>query len=389
MVYCNRYLRFETDVVITESNKVYINIEGLFRNLGIKCISGNESGVLTGFIENESKTYRIDFNSNQITIGEKIIRAANGFMKESGAIYIESTVITEAFGLQIIFNYRSLSIKLESDFELPVIKQMRLEQMRQNVSKLQDKRIVADTIIQRDYHFLKFGTMDWSISSFQTTGEKTNNRFYFGLGTELLYGQFNVSAEYNDQYKFDKRRIDYNWRWVDNGKNAIKQAQLGKIYNQSISFLEAPLVGAAVSNAPTTLRKASGFYNINEYTEPNWTVELYLNDILVDFTRQMLFLPAKSLEYSVSGGVLQDYKNSRFGKGVVNYGISNFLTLGAGVEYLSSIEVNPYIPYANLAFQPFGKLILNLEYAHNVRSKGLMKSLFWEKRFWKLIMPIL
>lgn len=113
---------------------------------------------------------------------------------------------------------------------------------------------------------------------------KTNNRFYFGLGTELLYGQFNVSAEYNDQYKFDKRRIDYNWRWVDNGKNAIKQAQLGKIYNQSISFLEAPLVGAAVSNAPTTLRKASGFYNINEYTEPNWTVELYLNDILIDFT---------------------------------------------------------------------------------------------------------
>lgn len=149
----NGYLRFETDVVITESNKVYINIEGLFRNLGIKCISGNESGVLTGFIENESKTYHIDFNSNQITIGEKIIRAANGFMKESGAIYIESTVITEAFGLQIIFNYRSLSIKLESDFELPVIKQMRLEQMRQNVSKLQDKRIVADTIIQRDYHF--------------------------------------------------------------------------------------------------------------------------------------------------------------------------------------------------------------------------------------------
>ena len=412
----NGILRFETDVVITESNKVYIDIEDLFKNLGIKCTSENEDNVLTGFIENESKIYSIDFNANQITIGEKIIKAANGFMKESGAIYIESTVITEAFGLQIIFNYRSLSIKLESNFELPVIKQMRLEQMRQNVSQLQDKKIIADTVINREYHFLKFGTMDWSISSFQTTGEKTNNRFFFGIGTELLYGQFNVSAEYNDQYKFDKRRIDYNWRWVDNSKSAIRQAQLGKIYNQNISFLEAPLVGAAVSNAPTTLRKASGFYNINEYTEPNWTVELYLNDILVDFTisdasglfvfkvpivygyttlklkfygpmgeerieeRNMnvpfTFLPAKSMEYSVSGGVLLDYDNSRFGKAVVNYGISNFLTLGAGMEYLSSIEVNPYIPYANLAFQPFGKLILNLEYAHNVRSKGLMSYYF-------------
>ncbi len=412
----NGYLRFETDVVITESNKVYINIEDLFKNLGIKCISENDGNALTGFIENESKIYRIDFNANQITIEEKIIKAANGFMKESGVIYVESTVITEAFGLQIIFNYRSLSIKLESNFELPVIKQMRLEQMRQNVSKLQDKKIIADTVIQRDYHFLKFGTMDWSVSSFQTTGEKSNNRFYFGVGTELLYGQFNVSAEYNDKYKFDKRRIDYNWRWVDNKKSAIKQAQLGKIYNQSISFLEAPVVGAAVSNAPTTLRKASGFYNINEYTEPNWTVELYLNDILVDFTVSdasglfvfnvpivygyttlklkfygpmgeerieertlnvpFTFLPANTVEYSVSGGVLQDYDNSRFGKGVVNYGISNFLTVGAGIEYLSSILVNPYIPYANIAFQPFGKLILNLEYAHNVRSKGLMSYYF-------------
>jgi hypothetical protein len=88
------------------------------------------------------------------------------------------------------------------------------------------------------------------------------------------------------------------------------------------------------------------------------------------------FLPANSLEYNVSIGVLQDYESSRFGKGVVNYGISNFLTLGAGVEYLSSIKVNPYIPYANLAFQPFNKLILNLEYAHKVRSKGLMSFYF-------------
>jgi hypothetical protein len=90
----------------------------------------NDGNILTGFIENESKIYSIDFNANQIMIEEKIIKAINGFMKESGAIYIESTVITEAFGLQIIFNYRSLSIKMEAEFELPLIKQLRLEQMR-------------------------------------------------------------------------------------------------------------------------------------------------------------------------------------------------------------------------------------------------------------------
>jgi hypothetical protein len=96
----NGNLRFETDVIITESNKVYINIEELFKSLGIKCVSENQGNKLTGFIENESKTYNIDFNENQISIGEKIVKAANGFMKKSNIIYVESTVITEAFGLK-------------------------------------------------------------------------------------------------------------------------------------------------------------------------------------------------------------------------------------------------------------------------------------------------
>lgn len=417
----NGSLKFETDVVITESNKVYINIEDLFKNLGIKCISENEGNILAGFIENESKIYRIDFNANQITIGEKIIRAANGFMKESGAIYVESTVVTEAFGLQIIFNYRSLSIKLESNFELPAVKQMRLEQMRQNVSKLQRKDIVPDTIVGREYHFLRFGMIDWSLASFQRQGEAINNRVIMGVGAELLYGQAIVSVYYDDKYKFDNRQLYYNWRWVDNDKKAIRQAQLGKTYNQSISFLETSVVGASISNTPTTVRKASGFRTISEYTEPNWTVELYINDVLVDYTvadasglfvfkvpivygyttlklkfygpmgeerideRTMnvpfTFIPAKILEYSVSGGFLQDGENSRFGRGVVNYGINSFITIGGGLEYLSSIPEYSYIPFASLALQPFSKMVLNFEYAQNVRMKGLLNYYFGKSAF--------
>ncbi|MCA1758536.1 MAG: hypothetical protein LC658_02110, partial [Bacteroidales bacterium] len=417
----NGNLRFETDVIITESHKVYINIDELFKSLGIKCVPDNRGNNLIGFIENEGNTYNIDFNAKQISIGEKVIKTANGFMRESGAIYVESTVITEAFGLQIIFNFRSLSIKLDAGFELPAVKKMRLDQMRQNVSRLQKNDIVADTILGRDYHLLRFGMMDWSLASYQRQGEATNNRVILGIGSELLYGQANVSVYYDDKYKFDNRQLYYNWRWVDNDKKAIRQAQLGKTYNQSISFLETPVVGTSISNTPTTVRKASGFRTISEYTEPNWTVELYINDVLVDYTvadasglfvfkvpivygyttlklkfygpmgeerideRAMnvpfTFMPAKTMEYSVSGGFLQDIENSRFGRGVVNYGINSFVTIGGGLEYLSSIPEYPYIPFATLAFQPFSKMILNFEYAQNVRMKGLLNYYFGRSAF--------
>lgn len=280
----NGFLKFESDVIITESNLVYINIEDLFRNLGINYKVGNEGDYLTGFIENESKPYVIDFNERQITVGKNTIRSQNGIVKELGAIYVESTVIAEAFGLVSVFNYRSLSIKLESNFELPLTKQLRLEKMRQNVSMLQDKEIIVDTIVQREYHAFKAGMLDWSFATYQAEKEKSVNRIGLGLGSELLYGQANILIDYNDQYKFDNRQLYYNWRWVDNDKTIIKQAQLGKIYNQSISFLEAPVVGASINNTPNTVRKASGYRTIYEYTEPNWTVELYINDVLIDYT---------------------------------------------------------------------------------------------------------
>lgn len=417
----NGYLRFETGVIITESDKVYIHMEDLFKNLGIYCIAENQGDRLLGFIENEHKKYSIDYNTKLVTIEDKTIKSTNGIIKEMGSIYLESTVLAEAFGISILFNARSLSIKLEANFELPLIKQKRLEQMRRNISTLQNSEIIADTIVKRDYHLFKFGMMDWSIESNQTISETSSNRVRYGLGTELFYGQTNVSVYYDDRYKFDNRNLNYNWRWVDNDQNLIKQAQLGKISYQSIAFINSPVVGATINNSPNTVRKASGYYTINEYTEPNWDVELYMNDVLVDYTvadasglfvfkvpnvygyttlklkfygplgeermdeRTMnvpiTFMPAKKIEYSLSGGLLEDGEENRFGRGNFNYGVNRFITLGGGVEYLSSITNTPFIPFAQVAIQPFSKLVLNLEYAHDVRMQSLLSYNFGKSAF--------
>lgn len=421
----NGNLKFEINVIITESNKVYINIEELFKSLGIKCIQENQGNNLTGFIENESKIYNIGFNANQITIGEKIIKAANGFMKESGAIYVESTVLTEAFGLNIIFNFRSLSIKLDTNFEIPAAKQARLEQMRQNVSKLQSKsEVTVDTVIGRNYHLFNGGVIDWSVSSYQAQDQKINNKFSISAGNELLGGEARVGFNYYSQTDFDRRQFYYNWRWVDNENAVIKQAQLGKVWTQSIAWLRAPLVGASVNNSPNTIRKATGTYIISEYTEPNWTVELYINDALVDYTeadasglfvfkvpivygyttlklkfygplgeerteeRTMntpyTFMPAGTLEYNITGGIIEDEFNSKFGRGVINYGLNRFITIGGGVEYLSNIPEHPLIPFARLAFQPFSRMVVNFEYAQNVLINGLLNYTFGKSSFLEL-----
>jgi hypothetical protein len=418
-VYTEKSFSFETDVLISDTNLIYLNVEDLFRKLKIKCLS-NEN-ILTGFIENESNRYRIDFKKKQIKIGTISIDFTKRVIADFGVDYIEASALSDAFGLTILFNPRSLSAKLTSSFELPFIKQQRIENTRSNISKLQGKPIISDTIITRNYHLFKLGTLDWSLSSFQNLNIASTSAISLRAGSELLYGEANVSINYNDQSKFDPRQIQYNWRWIDNDKKIIKQAQLGNVSNQSIAFLNAPLIGATFNNSPNTIRKASGSFTINDYTEPNWTVELYINDILVDYTladasglylfkvpivygyttlklkfygllgeerteeRTMntpyTFVPPKTLEYSFTSGVLQDAVNSRFGQVGFNYGVSRFLTFGAGLEYLSSIPNHPFIPFAKITFQPFPSMVLNFDYAHNVSAKGLMNVYFTKNMF--------
>jgi hypothetical protein len=420
-VYLDANWSFNTNIIITSKDSIYVNIEELFNNLEIHHTVTSNGNSINGFIENENKPYSIDFFAKQIKVGNKIFPVQQYLVKESGALYLEASVLNEAFGLNLTFNPRSLSAKLICNFELPKVKQKRIEKTRINVSKLRGEQLPVDTVIKRDYQLFKFGMIDWGLASYQTLNESTNNYVSVGLGAELLYGEVNVSVNYYDKYDFDIRQLQYHWRWIDNDRKIIKQAQIGNIYNQTISSLNFPVIGATIRNSPTTVRKASGYYNINEYTEPNWTVELYINDVLVDYTvadasglfmfkvpivygyttlklkfygpmgeerideRTMnvpfTFMPAKTFDYGLSGGVLQDGNKSRFGRGDFSYGVNRFITVGGGVEYLSSITTNPYIPFATVAFQPFSKLVFNLEYAHDVRIKGLMNFYFTQSAF--------
>jgi hypothetical protein len=411
LVMVDGFKYFYLDALYSADEALYLSVGELFRTLGIQCGTNQKGDSIGGFLGSANQTYSIDFIKGQISDGSKLINAKSSMVLENGILYLESSIFAEAFGIKLTFNFRTLTLILKSDFELPAIRQMRLEKMRSNITKLRGEEI-ADTMLKRNYHLLKLGMVDWSVAFNQTWNGVSDNRFGLGVGTELLFGEADISLNYYDRYKFDNRQLYYVWRWVDNDKKLIRQAQAGKISNQSISFINSPVIGAVIRNTPTTLRKARGYYTLSEFTEPNWTVELYINNVLVDYTKadesglfvfkvpvvygyttiKLMFygligeerteertmnvpytvMPAGEFEYGLSAGVLQDSSLSRFGRGEFNYGINRFLTLGGGVEYLSSIPNGSLIPFARTTIQPFSKMIFTGEYAYGVKTSGLM-----------------
>ena len=252
------YGNYDFDIIYSNNNILYVNIEDLFSILMIPCFVGQRGDSLAGFIEDENNTYFMNFNKKQIKVGEKIFSCKNEMIKEMGMLYLESSKLAEIFGINLTFNYRSLSVVLKSNFELPIIKQKRLEKTRKNMSKVKGE-IVADTLLKRNYHILKFGMLDWSMSSSQLLNDITSYKTGIGIGAELLYGEANISLVYDNKIGFNNRNLHYIWRWVDNDKNIIKQAQIGKIPNQSIAFVNSPIIGAVIRNAPTTVPEPGTF----------------------------------------------------------------------------------------------------------------------------------
>ena len=427
-VYVDGGYNFEANVLISPSNQIYLNVENLFKTLKIKCVK--EVNNLVGFIENEKKPFTINFDKKRITFDSKSIDISKGILEELGVKYLEASVLFEAFGLNIIFNPRSLTAKLEARFELPFIKELRYKKMRKNISKLQGKPTIVDRIIPRSYHLFKLGTLDWGLSSSQSINKTSDANINIGLGTELLFGQANFNIIYNPNDKFDIKNINYRWRWVNNNHKIIKQADIGPVSGPKFSPAGGEVIGVSINNASTALREASGSYTITDTTEPNWTVELYINDVLIDYTQAdaaglyvfkvpivygytvikfkfygplgeertkeritntpYTFTPEKKINYSLTTGIVQDSLNSRFAKIGLNYGVTRNLTIAAGAEYLSSNLNEPFIPFAKVAYIPYSSLVLNFEYIHQTELKGLLnfnltESAFFEFKYTKKI----
>ena len=105
-----------------------------------------------------------------------------------------------------------------------------------------------------------------------------------GLGTMFLGGETNLMLNYSSRLPFTSRNQFYQWRYVNNDNSYLSQVTAGRIFTRATSSLFAPVSGVQVTNTPMQNRRSFGSYLLNDYTEPRWTVELYVNNVLVAFT---------------------------------------------------------------------------------------------------------
>ena len=119
-------------------------------------------------------------------------------------------------------------ITMRSEFELPVVKEFRQEKIRNNLYRIKGES-KPDTVIKRNYHLFKAGTLNWSAIGSQLSGNTSDNHFSLALGSEFLYGELGIFINYSTQTHFTNGQQQFQWHWVDNNKKLIRQVTTGRI----------------------------------------------------------------------------------------------------------------------------------------------------------------
>ncbi len=399
----------ETNAVI-RGEELFLPVTDLFDFLRIRNVPDPGLDLITGFFIDQKAEYIIDRLKNTIVFNLKNFELDPGsLIRTETNLYLRSDYFGKIFGLNCIFNFRDLSVIIETDLQLPAIRELKIQEMRKNLNRLKGD-VIADTIVPRSYPFIHFGMADWSVIATEQVNGRSEARMNLNLGSIIAGGETTVNLNYNTAMPFTEKQQMYRWRYVNNENSALRQVIAGKILTNATSSIYNPVVGVQLTNTPSSFRRSFGSYTLTDRTEPGWVVELYVNNVLVDYVKAdasgfytfevplvygntnvklkffgpwgeestkeqsisvpFNFLPEKTFEYTVSAGVVEDTLLSRFSRTSFNYGVNRGLTIGAGMEYLSSVTSAPFMPYVNGSLKLAPGVLISGEYTHNVRSKG-------------------
>lgn len=387
-------------------SEVYLSVSEVLDFIKIRNTPNSNFTSIEGFFINQNNTFKIDQNTYTISYKEEIFKLkSDDFIRTSTNLFLKASYFNQIFALENSFSFRSLSVEMASKLELPAIREARLQAMRDNLNKVKQE-FVADTTIVRDKPLFHFGTANWAVNTIQQSEGSHSERMLLNLGGIVAGGELTTSLNLISNQPIKARDQYYRWRYVNNDNKYIRQVTLGKIGASTKATILFPVVGGQITNASTQIRKSFGTYILSNHTQPNWTVELYINNVLIDylqadangffsfnvplmygrtevtlryygpwgeeqfFSNQFvvpaLFLPKKEIEYTISSGIIEDGRGSIFTNAKVNYGLSNHITLGGGIEYVSSLESNKSIPFLNSSFRLSSQLFLTASYYSKV-----------------------
>jgi hypothetical protein len=391
---------------------IYVPIGELFNYIKVNNNLTDYNSIIKGFFVNENINYIIDVNENKAELnGKKVEVNRKDFFIDEADLFMNSVLFDKIFGIHMDFDIKQLRIYLTSATKLPIVIEQEREAMRENLGTTMPKT-KADIFIPRKRKMLGLGVLDWLFSAGHSSPVNDVYSYNVSLGSEIFGGDFisNINGSKEDFANFEN--ASWKWRYVDE-KKWFKQALVGDIVPTSGLLFNTR--GFQLTNSPPISRTTIGTYKIFDQTNPNWDVELYVNNELAGYTRAnntgyfefkipllygsnfitlkfygpsgevrsqekviqvpYVFLPKGTFEYNISGGTLKSGDHNEFSESAFTWGSTSFLTLGSNLIYLNAPGVRKFYPSGNFSLKILDNLIISSNIFANLKGTASLSIL--------------
>ncbi|WP_236613205.1 MULTISPECIES: hypothetical protein [Rhodonellum] len=344
----------------------------------------------------------------------EVLSAENFYLGEMD-LYLHPDYFSRIFGLNFSTNIYALSISLVAEGALPVDDKQKREALRKRLQQRQSGQASdAPLLYDRERKLIAPGMLDYNLNTTQTESGRSLGLLLNG-GMEFLGGDLQgVFAGNLQNGNLFANTSGVRWRYVLPGgmrpddNVAITSISVGQI-NTSGFNNSTRLLGVGVTNNPVIPRLKLDVFVIDGYTAPDSEVELLIGGQLVDFLRAdevgyyrfnapitfgtirlgiriytpqgevitedrqlqipFTFLPKGFVTYNIQAGLpqfgLDSLGTETIGHADIAYGITNALTVRAGVDQGSLFGVNNTYGVFGLSARLLQQYLVNVDILPN------------------------
>lgn len=411
-VYLSFRYRGVGDVVIIalyENDQFYLPVSELFSLLQINHQVDMASNrlVINGFYLEENQHYEIDFTGQAIQRGN-LQRRLGQQEQLIGDLdfYLLPVVFEDVFGLDFSVDMSNLQLRLETDDTMPVIQRLKRRSARGNIQQAVTDQEDFPLAYNRQRHILGGAFVDYSLSGNVSDNANIYNYNLTG-GAEVIGGDVQgtlLGTLTSGNHLF--RTNNLRWRYVIRQQSWISEVQLGQLRSEGLN--PRGYTGLQISNEPVQPRRLYDEYQVRGTTAPESEVEVYLNNRLVEFshadelgnynfsvpltygssrlrimrynpdgsiseqnTRLQIpytFLPPGEISYFLDAGLLDNPatpgdERSMIAQTNATYGLTNWLTGKAGVEYFEGTDMQRPMVYSSFSARIASQYLVNADIA--------------------------
>jgi cell division protein FtsN len=392
---------------IYSNNTVFLPAMEMFNLLYVHYEKGNSGHSLKGTWLSNDNHWEINTSSLSASSGKETFSiTADDFRVGEMDLYLSPSLFERMFGLKFTINMSTLSVSLQSDKTLPIEEKKQHEDQRQQMQRRRENEKDYFLVYPRRRTVAGAGMADYNVGLYKDN-EGVSGLYTLTGGMELLGGDIQSTVYGAAGQAFQKARLsNTSWRYALNENPYLTSVRAGQIYTTGL--LNQRIVGGSISNDPIEPRKVYNSYSIDGNTVPDSEVELYINNLLTDYTRAdelgyyrfsfsltygtvrinlriytpggqiitedrqlqipFTFLPKGITSYNIQGGAIDDGLNDvTFNKysvhGDIAYGLSNTITAKLGTDYFSFRAAPVY--YGSLSARLFDQYLLDVDIAPN------------------------